>query len=198
MKEVKRESLVHMTQDTKVKSSTSKSSFSRWSWYCQRAWTMTPVLRISATRRTVSHSCCRYFCNTHRKWSQTRQSLSSVDILERKKNLSLFWALAKTHTNSDFKIKDSVLGEWTEMQLNSWNSMKERRVPPPSCCSAHLDLWVGLSGADDSLPLAVATAPRPATAGPQRERRSLHTHTHNKTLIHKHLFVCFLNTYFEM
>lgn len=26
---------------------------------------------------------------------------------------------SKTHTNSDFKIKDSVLGEWTAMQLNS-------------------------------------------------------------------------------
>ncbi len=32
-----------------------------WSWYCQRAWTMTPVLRIRATRRTVSHNCWRYF-----------------------------------------------------------------------------------------------------------------------------------------
>lgn len=46
------------------------------------------------------------------------------------------------------------------------------------CCSAHLDLRVGFSGADDSLPLAVATASRPAAAGPQRERRSLHTHIH--------------------
>lgn len=38
---------------------------------------MTPVLRIRATRRTVSHSCCRYFCK-HIDRSNTPLSSHSV------------------------------------------------------------------------------------------------------------------------
>lgn len=65
----------------------SKSSFSWGPWCCQRAWTMTPVLRMRATRRTVSHSCCRYF---YKHTGQSNTTLSS-DSLTRAKTQHRTW-----------------------------------------------------------------------------------------------------------
>lgn len=96
---------------------------------------MTPVLRIRATRRTVFHSCCRYFYeHTHRQVCLQHKILSSGPE------------------------RNTELGGFPLLLL-------------------HLDRRVGLSRADDALPLSIATSSRSTTAGPQRESGSLLGHT---------------------
>lgn len=59
---------------------------------------------------------------------------------------------------------------------------------------AHLDLRVGLAGADDPLPLPIATSSRPPAAGPQRERGSLPEHTAAMRSLSAQPVICSLTT----
>lgn len=101
---------------------------------------MTPVLRMRATRRTVSHSCCRYF------YAHTGRSNTTVIIR--------FPHPGPKHNTEH--------GDTALLPL-------------------HLYWRVGLSRADDPLPLSVATTSRSATAGPKCERGSLLGHTSEVT-----------------
>lgn len=83
-------------------------------------------------------------------------------------------------SHRDTRVPWTTLRLWIRPPLLwKWKQEMFVFVPPP-----HLDLRVGLSRADDPLPLSVHTSSRSATAGPQGERGSLPEHTASA----RHLF----------